>query len=137
MYDLVIKFENNQPVGHPMLLVNLSLLIPDLDPYNLPEGYRYFERVPRPELKWYEKNPHSYYELVDGIVKDVWHKELMTDEEKAARRAEIDSRWSIFGFASWTFSDETGKYEPPVPYPADGKTYLWDEENRQWVLVEE
>ena len=46
-------------------------------------------------------------------------------------------------FTSWVW-DETGRWSPPVPYPGgspeyggDGKAYDWDEENQQWVLIDE
>lgn len=38
-------------------------------------------------------------------------------------------------FASWSLNETTCKWEPPTPYPADGKNYLWDEETTSWVEV--
>lgn len=35
-------------------------------------------------------------------------------------------------FPSWT-TDETGQWQPPMPYPNDGNLYLWDEETQKWV----
>lgn len=37
-------------------------------------------------------------------------------------------------YASWTL-DEEGDWQPPVPYPDDGKDYAWNEENQTWVEV--
>ena len=36
-------------------------------------------------------------------------------------------------FPSWTLSDNTCSWEPPVPYPDDGKMYDWDEDTTSWV----
>jgi hypothetical protein len=40
-------------------------------------------------------------------------------------------------FASWTLSQTTWLWEPPVAYPTDGKRYVWDEPTVSWKLVEE
>ena len=39
-------------------------------------------------------------------------------------------------FESWTLNENTCRWEPPVPYPTDGKYYFWDEPTLSWVLVE-
>ena len=39
-------------------------------------------------------------------------------------------------FASWTLNEDTCCWEPPVPYPDDGKFYEWDEETTNWVEVD-
>ena len=36
-------------------------------------------------------------------------------------------------FASWTLSQTTCLWEPPVSYPNDGKLYRWDEPTVSWV----
>lgn len=35
-------------------------------------------------------------------------------------------------YPSWSL-DEEGDWQPPVPYPSDGKKYAWDEELGAWV----
>ena len=40
-------------------------------------------------------------------------------------------------YASWTLSQTTWLWEPPVPYPADGQQYVWDEATVGWKLVTE
>jgi len=37
---------------------------------------------------------------------------------------------------SWVLNEDTCKWEPPVPYPTDDKSYFWDEETTSWVEVE-
>jgi len=38
---------------------------------------------------------------------------------------------------SWVLNVEKCRWEAPVPYPADKHEYRWDEENQQWVFVQE
>lgn len=35
--------------------------------------------------------------------------------------------------ASWILNEDTCLWEPPVPYPTDGKMYHWNEPTRSWV----
>ena len=35
-------------------------------------------------------------------------------------------------FESWILSEDTCCWEPPVPYPAHKKSYLWDENSKTW-----
>lgn len=36
-------------------------------------------------------------------------------------------------YLSWILNEETCVWESPIPYPTDGKYYLWDEEDQQWI----
>ncbi len=38
-------------------------------------------------------------------------------------------------YPSWTISIPEWIWQPPVPYPNDGKIYKWDEPTTSWVLV--
>lgn len=38
-------------------------------------------------------------------------------------------------FNSWIFNESSLVYEPPIPYPTDGKHYIWDEQNLSWLEV--
>lgn len=40
-------------------------------------------------------------------------------------------------YASWTLSQTTWLWEPPVAYPTDEKKYVWDEDTVSWKLVTE
>lgn len=40
-------------------------------------------------------------------------------------------------FNSWTLNEETCLWDSPVPYPADGKMYKWNEELVNWEVIEE
>jgi hypothetical protein len=39
-------------------------------------------------------------------------------------------------FNSWTLNETTCRWEAPVAYPDDEKTYRWNEETQQWDLIE-
>lgn len=36
-------------------------------------------------------------------------------------------------YPSWVLNETTCRWDSPVPYPTDGKPYIWDEENVVWV----
>ena len=38
-------------------------------------------------------------------------------------------------YPSWLLNTTTGLWDPPVPYPTDGKEYTWDEATQSWVEV--
>ena len=40
-------------------------------------------------------------------------------------------------YASWTLSQTTWLWEPPVAYPTDDQRYVWDEATVSWVLATE
>ena len=38
-------------------------------------------------------------------------------------------------YPSWLLNTTTCQWNAPIPYPADGKRYYWDEETLSWVEV--
>lgn len=38
-------------------------------------------------------------------------------------------------YPSWLLDTQTCLWDPPVPYPDDGKPYVWDEDNLAWIAV--
>ena len=38
-------------------------------------------------------------------------------------------------YPSWVIGAPTWQWQAPVPYPTDGKNYIWDEPTVSWVLV--
>ena len=38
-------------------------------------------------------------------------------------------------FPSFLLNEETCLWEAPVPYPTDGESYTWNEEEGEWTLV--
>lgn len=46
---------------------------------------------------------------------------------------ELDAFIAPQPYASWTLNNETCLWEPPVPRPADGRIYTWNEGTLAWV----
>ena len=38
-------------------------------------------------------------------------------------------------FPSWTLNNSTWLWESPIPYPTDGKAYVWSEDTQNWVEI--
>ena len=38
-------------------------------------------------------------------------------------------------FKSWVLDENTCKWQPPIAWPTDGKSYEWNEETISWVEV--
>jgi hypothetical protein len=51
-------------------------------------------------------------------------------------RADIDAFVSPGPpYPSWTLNPDTAQWEAPVPMPNDGKYYVWNEDQQQWIEV--
>ena len=74
--------------------------------------------------------------ILKDIVTDVHHVRNMTAEEKTAKQDEAKAIWAENGYASWVFNEDTCSFDPPVPYPEDGKFYQWNEETTSWVEID-
>ena len=49
-------------------------------------------------------------------------------------REDLDAFIHPQPFPSWTLNEETGCWEPPIPYPSDfGYPLLWVEETQEWI----
>jgi len=131
--NLYIQLENGQPINHPIMEDNLIQAFPEIDLNNLPENFARFERISCPLENPYEVYEGVTYEWDNGIVKDLHHLRPMTAEEKAAKQTETKEMWAEHGFVSWIFNEELCIFDPPVPIPADGNKYNWDESTLSWV----
>ena len=38
-------------------------------------------------------------------------------------------------YASWTLNNTTWLWEAPIPFPADGKAYIWEEATQSWMAL--
>jgi hypothetical protein len=48
---------------------------------------------------------------------------------------DADAFYAPQPFPSWTLDDDY-RWQAPVPYPEDGGSYSWDEEEQVWQLAE-
>ena len=65
------------------------------------------------------------------------------DQSKALRKnyagvgylysAELDAFIPPKPYPSWVLNEQTCWWEAPIPYPTDGKKYLWNEDTKSWV----
>lgn len=136
--ELYIRIKDGQPFEHPILADNFKQAFPHVDTNNLPSEFARFERVEAPPLGVYEKNQRVQYERgEDGVYRDVWYCDQMTEEEKIAKQNEIKEIWARdIGFSSWIFYEDLCDFGPPIPYPDDGLFYVWNEETLTWVQTE-
>ena len=37
-------------------------------------------------------------------------------------------------YNSWTLNENSAQWQPPIPYPADGQKYEWNESTVSWQL---
>lgn len=51
--------------------------------------------------------------------------------------AVLDAFISPKPYPSWLLNTTTCQWEAPVPYPNDGKSYVWNEDTQSWELVSE
>jgi hypothetical protein len=135
MMELFIKIVDGQPFEHPILGHNLRQAFPNIDTDNLPEAFAQFVRIEPPVIGVYEVYEGVTYEWSDGVVTDVHHLRPMTDDEKSAKQDAVKSNWAVNGYDSWTFNEQTCSFDPPVPYPNDGKSYKWSEATLSWVEI--
>lgn len=89
--ELYIQIRDGQPHEHPIFAENFRAAFPGVDTENLPETFAKFIRVAQPEIGAYEVYEGVTYQWVDGVVKDVHHVRPMTDEERAAKTAELEA----------------------------------------------
>lgn len=134
MTELYIRIKNGQPFEHPIVGDNFRQTFPEIDVNNLPAEFARFTRVDQPVVGVYEAYTVTY-EWVDGNVTDAHHVRAMTGQEKLAKQDAVKADWVVNGHASWVFNEETCAFDPPIPYPTDGKRYRWDEPTVAWVEV--
>lgn len=48
--------------------------------------------------------------------------------------ADLDAFIPPNPYPSWILNKKTFAWEAPIPMPANGKDYFWDEESKSWIL---
>ena len=131
--NLYIRIVDGKIFEHPIVEDNMITAFPDVDLDNLPPEFCKFERIDPPILGPYEKNLKVQYVMHGDVCRDVFSCERMSDEEKLEKQNSVKEEFAISpNYASWTFNEETCMFDPPVPYPTDGKSYEWNEANQNW-----
>lgn len=127
--ELVIEIQDGNPINHPIYVEHLIAAFPTFDPNNLPEKYVAFERVPKPRIKVYEIFEGHEYALIDGVYKDVWNIRQMTDSEK---QQQIQEMMNLPHPEDFVFDEVVCGWIPPIPFPNDGKDYVWHPVENYW-----
>ena len=131
-----IKIDNGQIIDHPIQEDNFVSAFPNIDIDNLPPTFAEFIRRPQAPIGVFEVYQGVEYDWVGNVVEDIHFVRPMTEEEKNQTREEAKKNWEeINGPSSWIFDPETCLHNPPIPYPSDGKSYGWNNEQLNGVLV--
>lgn len=134
---LYIRVKDGKPFEHPILEDNFCQAFPGIDINNLPAGFAKFVRIPPPVIGPYEIYEGVSYELIDGSYTDVHSVTKMTPEQIKQKQDKTKATWAANSkFLSWVFNESICDFQPPVPYPSDGKNYQWDESTISWKLFE-
>ena len=130
---LFILLEDGKPVNHPFLESNFFENFSHLEPHQ----YAEFIRRPQPSIGVFEVYQGVKYDWVGNVVEDIHFVRPMTEEEKNQKREEAKKIWKeTNGPSSWIFDPETCLHNPPIPYPSDGKSYVWNNEQLNWVEIQ-
>ena len=124
--ELYIKTRDGQPHEHPIFADNFKLAFPDVDTDNLPPEFMRFERVASPTLGPYEKNLRVQYEIgEDGVCRDVWCYDRLTEEEIKAKQDAVKVEWADrTDLDMWYFDEATCSYKPQAPSPEAIERYF-------------
>ena len=90
-------------------------------------------------------------ELIEGLDTETWYGNFRGQVcKRTSYNGNIRKNYAGIGYTydqtndvfyapqpypSWTISAPTWQWQPPVPYPDDGKIYVWDEATLSWVEV--
>lgn len=80
--ELFIQMRDGKPFEHPIFGDNFREAFPHIDVTNLPPEFARFERIEQPTPGVFEVVEGVTYQMVDGVVKDVWTVRDMTPLEK-------------------------------------------------------
>ena len=135
--NLYIRIVNGKPVEHPIIEENFIQAFPDEDINNLSANFAKFTRVPQPPTGVYEEYMGVEYVADENGYTDNHIFRPFTPEEIAAKQQQMKDAWvAEEGPASWILNEETCTFEAPIPYPTDGKKYVWDEPTGSWINLD-
>lgn len=90
-------------------------------------------------------------QLIDGLSPEEWYGNFRNQKcVRTSYNNNIRVRYAGIGYRydavrdafiapqpyiSWTFNETTLDWQPPIPYPDDGKVYQWNEASLQWIEI--
>jgi len=91
-------------------------------------------------------------ELLDGLSPEEWYSNFRGQKcIRTSYNANIRKNYAGIGyyyneeldafippklFESWILDEEICQWNPPIEYPSDGGSYLWNEEILNWQLID-
>jgi hypothetical protein len=88
-------------------------------------------------------------ELIEGLDPETWYGNFRGQVcKRTSYNGNIRKNFAGIGFTyspdlnafippkrfeSWILNEDICNWEPPTPYPTDGKDYRWDEPTLSWV----
>jgi len=87
-------------------------------------------------------------ELIEGLAPEVWYANFRGQKcVRTSYNGNIRKNYAGVGYSydevldafippkpfnSWTLNEDTCSWDAPVPYPSNGKTYYWSEDDLTW-----
>ena len=131
--NLFIKLKDGKPYEHPVCYENMQAAFPNFNFENLPNDWATFEQTPLPSIGVYEVYDGFFYSIQNGVVKQIHKVRPMTVEEKIEKQTQVKKNFELLGLKSWKFNEEICDFDPPIPYPSNGKKYYWEESDLAWI----
>ena len=113
-------------------IVTQVVVVNDSDGNNDTDGQNFLNNLFKTTHTW-KKTSYNTYGNTHRLGGTPYRKNFASVgfTYDSSRDAFIDPK----PYNSWTLNETTCLWESPVAYPSDGKSYDWDEDNRQWVEI--
>jgi hypothetical protein len=92
-------------------------------------------------------------ELIEGLIPEEWYSKFRNQscvrtsyngnirKNYAGKDYTYDPERDAFiapqPFTKWILNEDTCQWEAPIPYPTDGKDYVWNDNKGEWEEVVE
>jgi hypothetical protein len=92
-------------------------------------------------------------EFIEGVDPETWYSNFRGQTcKRTSYNSTIRKNYAGIGFTydsdldafippkpylSWLLDEETCQWQPPVPYPTDGVSYVWNEDDLDWEPIDE
>lgn len=128
---MLIKIENGQPVGHPILDENLRLIYPNTSfPSPMANsaveafGYALYEQAPAPEVgTWQKAVEITPVKNTEGVWVQTWKVEPLTPSEREEKEGFMRGANKIAAENLLTYSDWAVLPDVPLANKADWESY--------------
>jgi hypothetical protein len=81
--------------------------------------------------EWYQQRSDTSKNLVGAVYENGDFEVPPTTQQESAVGSSITPKMN----PSFVWNNDTQTWEPPLPYPTDGKNYRWDDATTAWVQI--